>query len=160
MRLAIRPVVRSDIPLVHRLIGELAAYERLSHEMVATPADLERALFEPPARAFCDLAERDGEPLGFALWFYTYSTFQGRSGLYLEDLYVRPAARRAGVGQALLRALARRCVNEGLGRLSWSVLDWNQPAIDFYQGLGARLTVDWTGCRLEGEALAALGAPR
>ena len=158
MALTIRPAEPNDAALIHRLIAELADYERLSHEMTAAPGDIARDLFTAPARVFCDIAERDGEAVGFALWFYSYSTFQGRHGLYLEDLYVRPEARRAGVGRALLQHLARRCGDEGLGRLSWSVLDWNRPAIDFYQTQGARLTKDWTGCRLEGPALAALGS--
>jgi diamine N-acetyltransferase len=159
MSLVLRSAAPADVALVHRLIGELADYEQLAHEMVATPADVARALFVPPARVFCEIAELDGEPVGFALWFYSFSTFQGRFGIYLEDLYVRPEVRQTGVGSALLKRLAEKCVAEGLGRLSWNVLDWNKPAIEFYQGLGAQLTVDWTGCRLEGEALAALGTP-
>ena len=158
MALCIRPAAPDDAALIHQLVGELAAYERLSHEMEATPENIARALFEPPVRVFCDIAEQDGAAVGFALWFYSYSTFQGRHGLYLEDLYVRPAARRAGVGRALLRRLAQRCAEEGLGRLGWSVLDWNRPAIDFYETLGARLTDDWTGCRLDGAALTSLAA--
>ena len=94
--------------------------------------------------------------VGFALWFYTFSTFRGRHGIYLEDLFVRPEARRAGAGRALLRHLARRCVDEGLGRFEWSVLDWNEPAIAFYHAQGARLLVDWTMCRVDGAALEAL----
>jgi diamine N-acetyltransferase len=159
MALTIRPAAPADAATVHALVGELAAYEKLSHEAVATVADIASALFEPPVRVFCEIAEVDGAPVGFALWFYVYSSFQGRHGLYLEDLYVRPDARRGGAGTALLRHLARRCAEEGLGRLSWSVLDWNQPAIDFYQRMGARLTSDWTGCHLDGPALIALAAP-
>ncbi len=158
MALVIRPAEPQDAALIHGLVAALADYERLGHEMVATPEDLARDLFASPARIFCDIAERDGEAAGFALWFYSYSTFQGRYGLYLEDLYVLPKARRAGVGRALLQHLARRCAAERLGRLSWSVLNWNQPAIDFYETLGARLTREWTGCHVEGAALAALGA--
>ena len=158
MALSIRPAVAADVELIRQFIQELADYERLSHEAVATTEDIARALFYPPPKVFCDIAEQDGEPVGFALWFYNFSTFQGRAGLYLEDLYVRPPARRNGVGGALLQHLAKRCVDEGLGRLCWSVLDWNGPAIEFYQGLGARLTEDWVGCRLEGPALTALGS--
>ncbi len=126
--------------------------------MTATSADLGAALFSPAPRAFCDIAELDGEPVGLALWFYNFSTFRGQFGLYLEDLYVRPAARGRGAGKALLVHLARRCSEEKLGRMDWSVLDWNTPSIDFYKRLGGRLTDDWTGCRLEGAALDALGA--
>ena len=98
----------------------------------------------------------DGAVVGFALWFYTFSTFRGRHGIWLEDLFVRPEARRAGAGTALLRNLARRCVAEGLGRFEWSVLDWNEPAIAFYRAQGARLLDDWTMCRVDGPALTAL----
>jgi GNAT superfamily N-acetyltransferase len=160
MALTVRPAVPADAELILGFIRELADYEQLSHEAVATRVDIAAALFDPPPKVFCEIAEEDGAPVGFALWFYNFSTFQGRAGLYLEDLYVRPAARRAGVGGALLQHLARRCVDEGLGRLCWSVLAWNRPAIDFYEGLGARLTEDWVGCRLEGAALAALGKAR
>jgi len=159
MALSIRPAVTADADLILSFIRELADYERLAHAAVASRDDIAQALFGPAPRVFCDIAERDGEPVGFALWFYNFSTFQGRAGIYLEDLYVRPSARRSGVGGALLQHLARRCVDQGLGRLCWSVLDWNKPAIAFYQGLGARLTEDWVGCRLEGEALGVLGGP-
>ena len=108
---------------------------------------------------FCDLAEVDGAVAGFALWFYTFSTFVGRHGIYLEDLFVRPEYRGQGLGKALIGNLARRCVAENLGRLEWSVLDWNEPAIDFYRSQGARLLDDWTMCRVDGEALGRLAAP-
>jgi diamine N-acetyltransferase len=157
MAFSIRPAAADDAALILSFIQELAEYERLRHEAVATLEDIADALFGARPKVHCDIAEQDGEPVGFALWFYNFSTFQGRAGLYLEDLYVRPAARRAGVGGALLQHLAKRCVEEGLGRLCWSVLDWNTPAIEFYQGIGARLTEDWVGCRLEGAALNALG---
>lgn len=158
MTLAIRAAVPADAKLIHAFVAELAEYEKLSHALAATPDDLAAALFAPAPRVFCDIAELDGQPVGFALWFYNFSTFLGRAGLYLEDIYIRPAARGQGAGKALLTRLAQRCVDENLGRMDWSVLDWNAPSIAFYQGLGARLTDDWTGCRLEGEALAALGA--
>lgn len=158
MTVTIRPAVPADADLIHSFVAELAEYEKLTHALVATPDDLAAALFAPAPRVFCDIAELDGEPVGFALWFYSFSTFLGRAGLYLEDVYVRPAARGQGAGKALLIRLARRCADEKLGRMDWAVLDWNAPSIAFYQGLGARLTDDWTGCRLEGEALAALGA--
>ena len=153
----IRRAEPADAELVHRLVMELADYERLTHQATATVDDIREALFEPPVRVFCDLAEQGGQAVGFALWFYNYSTFQGRAGLYLEDLYVRPDWRQAGVGGALLKALAQRCVEEGLGRMSWLVLNWNEPAIEFYQGLGAHIIDDWSGCRLEGEPLRRLG---
>jgi GNAT superfamily N-acetyltransferase len=156
MTLKIRPAIPADAPLILDFIRELAAYERLLHEVRITLADVEAILFSASPRAFCDIAETDG-PVGFALWFYSVSTFEGRHGLYLEDLYVRPAARGAGVGKALLAALARRCVAEGLARLEWSVLDWNAPAIAFYDSLGAAAKSEWITRRLSGDALARLG---
>ncbi len=116
-------------------------------------ADIEDALFTPNPRAFCDIAEADGEAVGFALWFYNYSTFKGRHGLYLEDLYVRPEARGKGAGKALLARLAKRCIDEGLFRLDWCVLDWNAPSIAFYDSLGAETMDDWIIRRLTGEPL-------
>jgi diamine N-acetyltransferase len=156
--LNIRPARPGDEALVSDLIRELAEYEKLAHEAAATPADVARALFSPEPKAFCDIAEWDGEPLGFALWFYNYSTFRGRHGIYLEDLFVRPAARGKGAGKALITGLARRCVEQGLARLEWAVLDWNVSAIGFYENLGAKVMDDWRICRLTGEALAAVGA--
>lgn len=156
--LNIRPAEPRDAALIASLVRELAEYEKLAHEAQATPADVERALFSPAPKAFCDIAEWDGEPVGFALWFYNFSTFRGRHGVYLEDLFVRPAARGRGVGKALITGLARRCVEQGLARLEWSVLDWNVSAIGFYEGLGATVMDDWRICRLTGEALAAVGA--
>lgn len=158
MSVAIRHAVPGDAALVLRLIAELAAYEKLSHEAKATEADITRDLFCAQPRVFCDIAEWEGRPVGFALWFYTYSTFQGRHGIWLEDLYVEPAARGHGIGKALLAHLARRCVKEGLGRLEWWVLDWNQPSIDFYQAQGGVLQDEWTRVRLDGAALRRLGA--
>jgi GNAT superfamily N-acetyltransferase len=130
----------------------------LLHEVKTTLADVEAILFSPAPRAFCDIAETADGPLGFALWFYNVSTFEGRHGLYLEDLYVRPAARGAGVGKALLAGLARRCVAENLARLEWAVLDWNAPAIAFYDSLGAAAKTEWITRRLTGEALVRLAA--
>ena len=156
MSVHIRPARRQDAPLIAALIGELAAYERLAHEAKASAADLERALFCEAPRAFCELAEVDGEGVGFAIWFYNFSTFVGRSGLYLEDLFVRPQARGRGAGLALLRSLARRCVAEELGRMEWAVLDWNASAIRLYDALGSRSLEDWRIRRLSGEALARL----
>jgi len=156
MSLAIRPATLDDTPLVLGFIRELADYERLLHEVKTTEADVRAILFSPSPRAFCDIAVADGQPVGFALWFYSVSTFEGRHGLYLEDLYVRPAARGLGAGKALLATLARRCLNEGLARLEWAVLDWNAPTIAFYDSLGATAKTDWITRQLTGEALAAL----
>jgi GNAT superfamily N-acetyltransferase len=156
--LVLRAAAPADADLIHAFVRELAAYEKLEHEVEATPADLAAALFAPQPRVFCDIAVLNGEPVGFALWFYNFSTFVGRCGIYLEDLYVRPAARGRGVGKALLAGLAWRCVDENLGRLNWAVLDWNAPAIAFYESLGAALQRDWIVNRLTGEALRALAA--
>jgi GNAT superfamily N-acetyltransferase len=156
MSVTVRTATRADVDLIHGFICELADYEKLSHEVTARPQDLTLALFGPQPRIFAEIAERDGAAVGFALWFYNYSTFVGRCGLYLEDLYVSPAARGSGAGKELLRALARRCVEEDLGRFEWSVLDWNAPAIGFYDSLGAKAMDGWTIRRLDGEALKAL----
>ncbi len=154
----IRPAAPGDAPLIFDLVRELAAYERLSDAVDCTPAMLAAALFCPRPRTFCDIAEWSGEPAGLALWFYNFSTFRGRHGIYLEDLFVRPAFRGNGLGRMLLAGLARRCAEENLARLEWAVLDWNAPAIAFYRGRGAELQDDWTTCRLEHDALARLGA--
>lgn len=149
----IRQAMPADAELVFSLVAELAAYERLSDEVDATPGMIADALFGPNPRVFCDIAEWNGEGVGFALWFYNFSTFRGRHGIYLEDLFVRPAARGHGLGKLLLASLARRCVAEDLARLEWSVLDWNEPSIDFYKSQGAVLLDGWTTCRVTGEAL-------
>jgi GNAT superfamily N-acetyltransferase len=154
----IRDAARGDVPVILDFIRALAEYERLAHEAVATPADLERELFGPSPKVFCQLAEVGGRPAGFALWYYTFSTFQGRHGIWLEDLFVNPDMRGHGVGKALLADLARRCVREGLGRYEWNVLDWNQPSIDFYVSQGAVFLDDWRRCRVMGAALEKLGA--
>ena len=158
MTLTIRPAVPVDVPTIVRFIANLAAYEKLSHEAKATEADLQRDLFGPTPKVFCEMAEQDGKPIGFALWFYTYSTFQGRHGIWLEDLFVVPEARGAGAGKALLVELARRCVTEELGRFEWWVLDWNAPSIAFYRSQGGELMDEWTRVRVDGPALAKLGA--
>ena len=158
MTLVIRPAVPGDAALIHGFIRELADYEKLLHEVTATEADIAAMLFSDQPRVFCDIAELDGAAVGFALWFYNASTFLGRCGIYLEDLYVRPAARGVGAGRALLRHLARRCAREGLGRLNWAVLDWNAPSITFYDSLGAEAQAEWVLRRLSGEALARLAA--
>ena len=162
----IDPAREQDVPLILRLIKALAEYERLSHQVVATEATLRDTLFGPNPSAEAaiayalsgrsgDAAKADGnEPVGFAVWFYSYSTFLSRPGLYLEDLFVLPAWRGRGIGQALIRHLARIAVERGCGRMEWSVLDWNEPAIRFYRSLGARAMDQWTVYRLTGDALA------
>lgn len=157
--IAIRPATPADAPLILGFIRELAEYEKLLHEVKTSLADVERLLFSANPRAFCDIAELDGEPVGQAMWFYNLSTFEGRHGLYLEDLYVRPQARGQGAGLALLKRLARRCRDEGLARLEWAVLDWNAPSIAFYDALGANSKPEWILRRLAGEALARLAEP-
>ena len=159
MTVTVRAAAPADAPLIHALIHELAEYERLAHEAKASEADVRAALFVANPRAFCDIVELDGEPVGFALWFYNLSTFEGRHGIYLEDLFVRPGARGRGAGLALLRRLARRCRDEGLARLEWAVLDWNAPAIAFYDRLGATTQSEWLKRRLSGEALSRLAEP-
>ena len=156
MALSIRPARSCDVSLVLKLIRELADYEKLSDKVDATEAVIEAALFSPGSTTRCELAEWDGEVAGQAIWFSNFSTFRGRSGLYLEDLYVRPAFRGRGIGRALLQRLARECATRGWPRMEWAVLDWNQPAIDFYRTLGAEIASDWRLCRLDGAALAAL----
>ena len=157
-QLDIRPAVAADAALIVHFIAALAAYEKLSHEARATEADILRDLFGPEPKVFCEIAELDGRPVGFTLWFYTYSTFQGRHGIWLEDLFVDPAMRGKGIGKALLVNLARRCVAEGLGRFEWWVLDWNEPSIDFYKAQGGVMQDEWTKVRVDGEALLVLGA--
>jgi GNAT superfamily N-acetyltransferase len=153
MSLVIRSVRPGEAGLVLGFVRELAEYEKLTHEAVATEADIDVALFGPTPVVFCDLAEWDGAPVGFALWFLNFSTFSGRSGIYLEDLFVRPAFRGKGIGKALMIHLARKCAENGWARFQWSVLDWNAPSIDFYKSLGAVLMDDWTTCRVSGDAL-------
>jgi len=158
MTTTIRSAVPADAALIVRFIAALAEYEKLSHEAVATEADIARDLFGPQPKVFCEIAEQDGRPVGFALWFYTYSTFQGRHGIWLEDLFVDPEARGLGIGKALLVNLAQRCVRENLGRFEWWVLDWNTPSIDFYISQGGVMQDEWTKVRIDGDALARLGA--
>ena len=149
----IRAARPGDEPLVMDFVRELAAYERLSHAVRASAEDVREALFGEPRRAEVLLAFDAGAPVGFALFFHNYSTFLGRVGLYLEDLFVRPAARGRGYGKALLRRLATIARERGCGRMEWAVLDWNEPAIRFYQKLGAEAMDDWTVYRLTGKAL-------
>ncbi len=155
--LTIRPATPGDVVAILGLIRELAVYEKLEHAMVATADDLHEALFGPRPSAE-SLVAQDGERVvGFALFFTNYSTFVGRPGIYLEDLFVQPAARGRGIGKALLAQLAALAVQRRCGRLEWSVLDWNAPAIGFYRSLGAKAMDEWTVYRLDGEALQALG---
>jgi GNAT superfamily N-acetyltransferase len=155
--LSIRAATPADAALIVGFIRELAEYEKLLHEVKITTEDLARDLFGAEPRIFCEIAEWDGRPVGFALWFYTYSTFQGRHGIWLEDLYVQPDQRGRGIGKALLQHLARRCVAENLGRFEWWVLDWNEPSIAFYKSQGGVMQDEWTKVRVEGEALLKLG---
>lgn len=157
-RLQIDAAQPADAPLIVDLVRELAGYERLLEEVVLTPEDIHRDLFGPRPYAEAAIARIAGEPVGFALWFHNYSTFAGRPGLYLEDLFVRPAFRGRGYGEALLRHLARVATARGCARFEWSVLDWNEPALAFYRKLGAVGMDGWTVHRVSGEALAALAA--
>jgi GNAT superfamily N-acetyltransferase len=157
LTLDIRPAERSDVPLVAALIRQLAIFEKLEHEVVLTEGLLTAGLFGARPYAEAVIAEEDGEPIGFALFFHTFSTFLARPGMYLEDLFVVPDHRGRGVGRALLAHLAQLALERGCGRLEWAVLNWNQEAIRFYERLGARPNSEWTVYRLAGEALEALG---
>ena|SRR5687767_2530931 len=156
--LQIRPVTVDDIPTVLSLIRELAEYERLLHEVVATEEMLRQALFGPKPVVECVIACVGGRPAGFALFFHNFSTFLSRPGLYLEDLYVRPDHRGQGIGEELLRTLARLAVQRGCGRMEWAVLNWNKRAIEFYERMGAVGIKEWTVYRVAGEALTRLGS--
>lgn len=153
MSITIRNASRDDTALILHFIRELAIYERAEDQVEATPETLAASLFGPgsPSRAL--ICEQDGQAVGFAVYFFNYSTWQARKGLYLEDLFVSPAARGQGAGKRLLQHLAGIAVAEGCGRFEWSVLDWNQPAIDFYQSIGARPQSEWVRYRLHGQAL-------
>jgi GNAT superfamily N-acetyltransferase len=156
MTVTIRSAAPTDLPLIGDLIRELADYERLAHEVRFDPATLGEYLFGTRPMAEVVIGEVAGVAQGFALFFHNFSTFEGRPGIYLEDLFVRPAARGAGLGKALLAELARLAVERGCARFEWSVLDWNTPSIGFYQALGARAMDDWTVMRVDGAALTAL----
>lgn len=158
MTLSIRPAIAADLPLIAQLIRDLAEYERLADEVRFDPAVLGAKLFGPRPYAEVAIGEIDGVAQGFALFFHNFSTFEGRPGIYLEDLFVRPGARGSGLGKALLAHLAALAVDRDCARLEWSVLDWNEPAIGFYRKLGARLMDEWTVMRVDGAALAQLGA--
>ncbi|WFU43177.1 GNAT family N-acetyltransferase [Bradyrhizobium sp. CB82] len=156
MSLSIRRARPGETGLVLSLIRELAEYEKLAHEVEATEAMIADALFGDNPRLYCAITEWNGEVVGFAVWFVNFSTFSGRHGIYLEDLYVRPSHRGKGIGKALLNYLAKECVDNGWSRLQWAVLDWNAPSIAFYQSLGAVMMDDWTLCRVTGDALTRL----
>lgn len=156
MTIAIRPALPEDAGLIATLIRELAEYEKLLHECHATAENIGQSLFGSRPQAECVIAELGGAAVGFALFFHNYSTFLAKPGLYLEDLFVRPAARGHGVGKALLAHLARLALDRGCGRFEWSVLDWNAPAIAFYESLGAKPQNEWTIYRVTGEALTTL----
>ena len=145
-----------DVPIILGFVQALAAFEQLSHEVVATEADFLEALFGEPARAEALVAEIGSEPVGFALWFYNFSTFRGRHGLFVEDVYIDPAHRGAGIGREIFRFLARHAISQGCARMDWDVLNWNEKAIRFYRSLGAYPLDGWTRQRLTGPALETL----
>lgn len=153
MNIAIRAARPSDAAVLHALIGALAEYEKLSSQVIGTADDLQRELFGEWPVIEAVIAWHEERAYGFALYFHNYSTFLGRRGLYLEDLFVVPEARGRGIGKALIRHCARVAVERRCGRFEWAVLDWNQPAIDFYQSIGATLLPDWRICRLTGDTL-------
>ncbi len=162
MSLVIRAARPDDSALIFALVRELADYEKMSDAVDATQEQIAAALFAPQPRLFCDIAEWDGEGAGLAVWFLNFSTFRGRHGLYLEDIFVRPALRGRGIGKALMARLAARCVEQNWARFEWAVLDWNAPSIAFYKSIGAQVLDEWKICRLSGQALARFageGAP-
>ncbi|APL95853.1 GNAT family N-acetyltransferase [Sphingobium indicum] len=158
MSVTIREAVAADIGAIHGFILALADYEKLSHEVKADRASLDKYLFGPRPMAEVLIAEHDGKAVGFALFFHNFSTFEGRPGLYLEDLFVIPEARSLGAGKALLSRLAQLALERDCARLEWWVLDWNEPSIAFYRSLGARPMDEWTVQRVDGEALSALAS--
>ena len=155
-RIRVTPAAPSDVAVIATMIGELAEYERLSAMVCVTELMVTEALFGARPAAEAIVGHWDDEPVAFAVYFTNFSTFLGRPGLYLEDLFVRPAARRRGIGRVMLGYLAKLCVERGYGRMEWAVLDWNESAIGFYKGLGAAAMSDWTVFRLTGEALTRL----
>lgn len=156
--LCIRPATPGDTDTILHFIRELAIYEKAEHEAQATPAHLQRTLFAPQPAVFGLVCELDGAPIGFAVYFFNYSTWQGQHGLYLEDLYITPQARGVGAGKAMLQHLAKIAVDKDCGRFEWSVLDWNTPAIDFYDTLGALPQSEWIRYRMTGNALQDMAA--
>ncbi len=156
MALSIHRARPEESGLIFSLLCELAEYEKLTHKVVATEAGIAEALFGNNPILFCEIAEWDDKSAGFAVWFFNFPTFAGRRGIYLEDLFVRPAFRGRGIGKALLVHLAKLCVENDWSRLQWSVLDWNTPSIEFYKSLGADMMDEWKLCRINGAALAQL----
>jgi len=159
-----QPIVRSatpaDVPAIFSFCQLLAEYEKLAHEMVGTEADLHKGLFGENSHTAALVAEVEGKAVGVAIYFYTFSTFLMKPGIYLEDLFVLPDYRRRGIATALIKGLANRAIEEDCGRLEWSVLDWNEQAIAVYKRLGAVMMDEWTGCRVSGDALTLLATPK
>lgn len=153
MTLTIRPATSGDAALILRFITELAIYEKAEHEVKTDAAGIADSLFGEESASHALICEHSGEPIGYAVYFFNYSTWLGKHGLYLEDLYISPEARGLGAGKALLKYLARHAVERGCGRMEWSVLDWNTPAIEFYESMGAKPQEEWTTYRLTGKAL-------
>ncbi|KFZ38705.1 GCN5 family acetyltransferase [Shewanella mangrovi] len=151
--LTIRPATIADAATIHHFIVELATYEKAAHEVLASVSDIESSLFGEHSSTQAVIASLNDEPVGFAVFFYNYSTWLGKHGLYLEDLYVSPEYRGIGAGKTLIRHLAKLAVEKGCGRFEWNVLDWNEPAIKFYQSIGAKALDEWVGYRLTGDAL-------
>jgi len=149
----IRPATEQDAGLILQFIIDLARYEKAEHEVKASAATIRQSLFSVDSVTQALICEQDGQPIGYAVYFFNYSTWLAKHGLYLEDLYISPAARGSGAGKAMLQHLAKVAVNKGCGRFEWSVLDWNEPAIQFYQSLGAKPQDEWVGYRLSGQAL-------
>jgi GNAT superfamily N-acetyltransferase len=160
MNITLRPACAADAALILRFISELAEYEQAAHEVVATVASIEAELFAPGSHVHARICEVDGEPAGFAVYFFSYSTWLGKKGLYLEDLYVSPKFRGVGAGKLMLEHLAQVAVETDCGRFEWSVLDWNTPAIRFYESLGAKPQSEWIRYRLAGNALTDLAGRR
>ncbi len=160
MPLTIRPATIGDTDTILRFVRDLAIYEHAEDQVLSTPAHVHRTMFSEGATAHGLICEKDGQAVGFAVYFFNYSTWQGRNGLYLEDLYVDPAHRGSGAGKALLRRLARIALDKDCGRFEWSVLDWNTPSIQFYDSLGAQPQSEWIRYRMTGDALAALAEPQ
>ncbi len=153
MSLLIRAAQPADSALIFALVRELADYEKLSADVDASEAQIAAALFGDAPRLYCDIAEWAGEPAGFSVWFLNFSTFRGRHGIYIEDIFVRAAYRGRGIGKALMARLAQRCVEQGYARCEWAVLDWNAPSIAFYKSIGAQMMNEWRICRMSGNAL-------
>ncbi|WP_429932318.1 N-acetyltransferase family protein [Agrobacterium vitis] len=160
MDFSIRKARPEDVPVILRFITDLAIFEKAEHEVKATVESLHESLFGEGAVAFAAILEQQATPVGHAIWFYNYSTWQARTGLYLEDLYIDPAHRGGGAGRAMLRYLAKLAVDTGCGRFEWSVLDWNEPAIRVYDAIGAEPQTEWIRYRLSGDKLAEFAAGR